>query len=174
MKLALYEAPLLLDTMAPSASGVAAPLTRSMPGISTSRGPSRLPADFATQLSSLVAAGRRGDAVELFQSRAVGIPVEVVAQLRQAPFWPALEAIAHTLVYEANIIGDMSMPTEFLASIGVPTLALAGADSPEWMCHSATAIADALPNGQHRCLDGQTHDIVADVVGPVLVEFFGA
>src|SRR4051812_40731786 len=43
----------------------------------------------APQLTKLIAAGRRGDAVELFQTEAVGIPSAVVAQLRHAPFRPA-------------------------------------------------------------------------------------
>ena len=61
-----------------------------------------LPADFAGQLARLVAAGRRGDAVELYQTKAVGIPPDVVSQLRHAPFRPGLEAIAHTLAYDAT------------------------------------------------------------------------
>jgi pimeloyl-ACP methyl ester carboxylesterase len=47
----------------------------------------------APQLSELIAAGRRGDAVELFQMEAVGIPAAIVAQMRNAPFRPALEKI---------------------------------------------------------------------------------
>src|SRR5215831_12636189 len=38
--------------------------------------------EHAAELASLVAAGRRGDAVEYFQARVVGIPEPVVAQLR--------------------------------------------------------------------------------------------
>src|SRR4029077_16170425 len=37
-----------------------------------------LPADFPAKLAGLVSAGRRGDAVELYQTQAVGIPEEVV------------------------------------------------------------------------------------------------
>ena len=35
-----------------------------------------------------------GDAVELYQLQGVGLPEDVVAQLRHAPFRPGLEAIA--------------------------------------------------------------------------------
>src|SRR5439155_26552394 len=48
----------------------------------------------APQLAELIAAGRRGDAVELFQTDALGIPPAIVAQLRHAPFRPALEKLA--------------------------------------------------------------------------------
>jgi hypothetical protein len=39
------------------------------------------------------------------------------------------------------------------------------------MCRAAEALADALPNGQVRILEGQTHDIVPSALGPVLKEF---
>src|SRR5262245_48368903 len=68
--------------------------------------------DHAAALDELVRAGRRGDAVEYFQRRMVGIPEPVVAQLRTAPFRPALEAMAHTLVYEATILGDGRLPLD--------------------------------------------------------------
>jgi hypothetical protein len=51
-----------------------------------------LPADLPQQLAELVAAGRRGEAVELYQTKAVGIPEDVVAQLRHAR--PQLQVIA--------------------------------------------------------------------------------
>src|SRR5256885_6744806 len=54
--------------------------------------------DFAARLAELVAAGRKGAAAEYFMTEAVGIPGEVVAQIRQAPMWPGMERIAHTLV----------------------------------------------------------------------------
>jgi hypothetical protein len=39
---------------------------------------------------------------------------------------------------------------------------------------AAKATAEALPNAEHRTLDGQTHDVAPDARAPVLVEFFGA
>lgn len=127
--------------------------------------------DHAAWLGELIAEGRRGDAVEYFQSKLVGLPDEVVAQLRQAPFRPALEAMAHTLVYEAMIVGDRWLPND-LASVTVPTLAVAaGAGSP-LLPTAAEALAAALSDGQARTLKGQTHDIDPTVLGPVLEEFF--
>ena len=122
-------------------------------------------------MSELIAAGRRGDAVEYFQQHMVGIPEEVVVQMRRAPFRPALEAIAHTLVYDATILGDRSLPTEMAASVTVPTLVMAGGAGAPFMRATAQALADALPNGQVRILEGQTHDIEPSVLGPVLQAF---
>jgi pimeloyl-ACP methyl ester carboxylesterase len=126
--------------------------------------------ELAPQLTELIAAGRRGDAVELFQTEAVGIPAAVVAQMRHAPFRPALEKMAHTLVYESTILG--SLPEGLLASVRVPTLVIDGEESHVMLRQAAQSVADALPNGRYRTLKGQGHDIVPAVVGPVLEEFF--
>jgi pimeloyl-ACP methyl ester carboxylesterase len=148
-KLALYDPPFLVDDGRP-----------------------RPPADLGVQIAELVSSGRRGDAVELFQTKCVGIPVDVVAQLRHAPFRPALEEMAHTLVYDATITGDLTLPTDLAASVTVPTLLMDGGENPEWMRHGVQALADALPDARHRTLEGQTHDIVPAVMAPVLTEFF--
>jgi hypothetical protein len=40
------------------------------------------------------------------------------------------------------------------------------------MRETATTLADALPDGQTRFLDGQGHDVDPKVLAPVLKEFF--
>jgi pimeloyl-ACP methyl ester carboxylesterase len=129
------------------------------------------PSDIAEQLAELVSAGRRGDAVELFQTKVVGIPEEIVAQLRHAPFRPHLEALAHTLVYDATIIGDLSLPTALIGSIVTPTLVMCGEQSPSFMRHAAQAVTAALPNGRLCTLDGQTHHISPETTAPFIAEF---
>src|SRR5258708_30606676 len=93
--------------------------------------------------------------------------------MRHAPFRPALEAIAHTLVYDAILVGDMTVPTAKLRTIKAPTLVVYGGASPTFMGSAANAMAKTLPDGQARRLDGQTHDIDPTVLGPVVLEFVG-
>lgn len=127
--------------------------------------------DHVARLAELVSAGRRGDAVEYFQSKLVGIPDEIVAQLRHAPFRPALETMAPTLVYEATIVGDRWKAADLATAITIPTLAVAaGAGSP-LMPATAHALAAAVPAARAVVLDDQTHDIDPTVLGPVLREF---
>src|SRR5260370_42543422 len=133
----------------------------------------RPPKDMAGQLADLVASGRRGDAVELFQTKMVGIPEQVVVQMRNAPFRPGLEATAHTLVYEAMIVGDLTLPMTQLKSIKAPTLVVYGGASPSFMGTAANALAKALPEGHVRALEGQSHDIVPTALAPGLLEVFG-
>ena len=130
-----------------------------------------LPAGLAGQLTELVDAGRRGEAVELYQTQAVGIPEDVVAQMRHAPFRPGLEAIAHTLVYDAMIVGDRSLPAELIASIETPALVISGEQSPPFLRAAAQAVAQALPHGRLSTLPGQGHDISPEATAPLIAEF---
>jgi pimeloyl-ACP methyl ester carboxylesterase len=123
----------------------------------------------APKLAELVSEGRRGDAVELFQIEGVGIPPAVVAQMRNAPFRPALERMAPTLAYESVIMGPL--PAELVAAVRVPTLVIDGGESPGTMREAARSLAEALPDGRYRTLDGQGHDITPEVLAPVLEAF---
>lgn len=149
VKLALWEPPFVLD-----------------PDL-------RPPANQVERYEEMIAEGRRGDAVEYFMAKVVRMPPEFVAGARTQPFWAATEALAHTLAYDARIMGDYSLQTDVAASVKAPTLVVAGGASPPWMRESAQALAEALPDGQTRTLDGQSHDVDNGVLAPVLVEFFG-
>ena len=134
----------------------------------------RPPADTAKTFSDLVAAGKRGDAAEYFMAKVVGMPPEFVAQARSSPWWPAQEALAHTLAYDATIMGDYSLPTERAAQVTIPTLVLDGGASFPFLHPTAQALAAALPNGRQRTLEGQSHDVAAEVLAPALEEFYTA
>ncbi len=131
------------------------------------------PVDHAAALDALVRAGRRGDAVEYFQREMVGLPAPVIAQLRTAPFRAALEAMAHTLVYEATILGDGHVPLDRARSVEVPTLAIAAGAAPPFMRDTAEALARAMPRARALVLPGATHDLVPEVLAPPLFDFFG-
>ncbi|MFT3765964.1 MAG: alpha/beta fold hydrolase [Minicystis sp.] len=132
------------------------------------------PVDHAAALDALVRAGRRGDAVEYFQLRMVGLPEPLVTQLRHAPFRPALEAMAHTLVYEATILGDGHLKLDQARAVRAPTLALAAGAAQPFMRETAEALARAVPDGRALVLEGATHDLVPEVLAPPLLRFFSA
>jgi pimeloyl-ACP methyl ester carboxylesterase len=152
-KLALYEPPFIVDDSRPP-----------------------LPGDYVTQLTKLIAAGRRGDAVAYFMTIAVGVPGDRVAQMRHDPMWPALEDVAHTLPYDGTIMGDTMrgnpLPLKRWASVTVPTLVMDGGESPAWQRTAVQALVDVLPHAQRRTLEGQTHGVAPDALAPVLEEFF--
>lgn len=132
----------------------------------------RPPADTARIFSDLVAAGRREDAAEFFMAKVVGLPAEFVAQARNAPFWAGQVALAHTLAYDATIMGDYTMPAERVAQVTIPTLVLDGGASFPFMHVTAQALEELLPNGQHHTLEGQGHDVSADALSSAMNEFF--
>lgn len=103
-----------------------------------------------------------------------GMPAEMIAGARRSPWWPDMEAVAPTLAYDDAAMGDGLVPRERLAAITVPVLAVAGGASPAWMREAALAVAEAVPDGTYRTLDGQTHAVDPDALGPLLGEFFSA
>ncbi len=152
-KLALYEPPFIVDD---------------------TRKP--IPEGYVAHLGELATSGRRGEAVEYFLANAVEVPTEALAQMRQAPMWPTMEALAHTLAYdgaimEGNMAGRPFAPGQW-AAVTISTLVMDGGDSPLWMHHEAQAVADILPNARRLTLEGQTHAIDPNLLAPVLVKFF--
>jgi pimeloyl-ACP methyl ester carboxylesterase len=119
----------------------------------------------------LIAAGRRGEAVEAFVT-GIGLPAEVVAEMRQSPEWPAWEAMAHTLLYDGAITEDRSLVTERLSAVTVRTLVLSSGGSDPYLLGSAKAVVDALPNSEHRILEGEFHDVPAEDIAAAVSRFF--
>ncbi len=131
-----------------------------------------VPPDSEVQLSRLIAAGRRGDAVKFFLVDMVGMPAIFAYIMRVLPVWPKLKAVAHTLPYDAAVLGDFSLPKERAASVAVPTLAIGGEKSPVELRSAVSAVAGTVPRAKLRMLKGQTHNVSVKVLAPVLVEFF--
>jgi len=127
---------------------------------------------YREDLSKLLAAGQRGDAVVLFM-KFVGTPAEMIGGMRQSPMFPMFEAAAPTLAYDAACIGkDRTVPARRAAGVTARTLVMNGDASFPFMHDAAAAIAKAIPHAEHLVLKGQRHDVSAEALAPVLVEFF--
>jgi len=131
--------------------------------------------EYTKQLRELLAAGRKGDAVGLFMML-VGASAADVEGVRQHPTWPLWESVGPTLAYDhiADLPEDASVPVKRAAKVSVPTLVMDGSTSFPFMHETAKKLAEAIPNAQHRTLEGQTHEVTPDVLAPVLIEFFKA
>lgn len=151
-KLAMYEAPFIVDDSHPAR-----------------------PDDYLEKMDGLIAADRRGDAVKLFM-RTVGAPAVMIAMMRLMPAWKKLKAVAPTLPNDFRILGDTGsgkpLPTDRWKSATLPTLVMDGGKSPAYMRNGMRSLAEVLPNARYRTLAGQTHMLKPDAVAPVLVEFF--
>lgn len=130
--------------------------------------------DYRRKLNELLAEGCRGDAVALFM-KYVGMPAEQIPAMRQQPMWPMLETVAPTLAYDAAVLGeDASVPTERAAKVSVPALIMDGGASYPFMHITAVALANAIPDAEHRTLEGQTHEVDPQVLATVLEQFFAS
>ncbi|MBE3016181.1 alpha/beta fold hydrolase [Microbispora sp. NEAU-D428] len=126
--------------------------------------------DLAAEIDELVAAGRRADAVEHFHT-SIGVPPEITAGMRQAPFFPMLEGVAHTLAYDSRITPAVSLAT--LQSVIVPTLVVNSEASDDRLRGWAEDVATALPRGCHLTLKGEWHGVSNDELASALADFFG-
>jgi pimeloyl-ACP methyl ester carboxylesterase len=126
------------------------------------------PADsaFTAEMAELVAAGRRREAVERFLA-GVGLPAEMLAEM--APMMPALDAVAHTIVYDCLI--SEATTTELLAKVSTPTLVIDSQGSSDDLTGWAASVAAALPDARHRSLPGGWHGVPVEVLAPVVAGF---
>jgi pimeloyl-ACP methyl ester carboxylesterase len=128
--------------------------------------------EFKKQLEKALAAGRRGDAVGLF-IMFLGGTADELTRIRQLPMWPSWEAVAPTIAYEMEVVGeDPAVPIEKAARVAVPTLVMAGAESDPAAQVTAKALVKAIPHAQYRLLKGQGHEVAPGAIAPVLIEFF--
>jgi pimeloyl-ACP methyl ester carboxylesterase len=152
-KLALYQPPFIVDTNA-----------------------RRPPVNLESELREKLAAGRRGEAVKLFLTKAMGMPVIIASIFRFMPIWSNFTAVAHTLPYDVAVMGDTVKGGPLSAKewepVSIPTLAIDGSRSPAVSRQAVDTLVAVLPNAQRRTLEGQSHDVSMDMLAPVLETFF--
>jgi pimeloyl-ACP methyl ester carboxylesterase len=125
-------------------------------------------ADLADRLEALIRQDRPGDAVALFQTEGIGLPPQMVEQIRRSPMFPALEAIAQSTVYEATLNSQYANLTAEMKAVDVPTLVLTGADT--WPV--LVAAAKAVPTGRHVEVPGaENHDIPVPETAAIVRDF---
>ena len=66
----------------------------------------------------------------------------------------------------------VGMPQEMVQGMrNTPRWALTGGVDYPWITDVGRQVAETMPNGRHRVLEGQEHVVPPDVLMPVLVEF---
>jgi pimeloyl-ACP methyl ester carboxylesterase len=125
---------------------------------------------YRQELATLLANDERGKAVALFV-KSVGVTDKQIAAMERLPMWKGLTAMAPTLAYDTIALMEQ-YPDMELDGVDMKTLVMYGAKSPAFMGETAQAISKTMPHSQLRSLDGQMHDVKADVLAPVLAEFF--
>lgn len=149
-RLALYEAPFVVDDTYPAR-----------------------PADVVERMNAMLARGERSKMISTFM-KMVGVPGIGLAVMKLTPVWKKLKLVAHTLPWDLTILGadgrGSKLPTGRW-NVKVPTLAMDGGKSPEYLRNAMRNVAEVL-GADHRTLPGQTHMVKSSVIAPELVEFF--
>jgi len=129
------------------------------------------PKDMLTQLKTMVAEDRRGDAVKYFM-KVVGVPSFGIFMMTLLPIWKKLKAVAHTLPYDITILDGFALPEDKARAIKVPTLVAAGTKTSEPLKRSVKRLSELIPDNHLEMLAGQTHNVSEKAIGPVLIDFF--
>jgi pimeloyl-ACP methyl ester carboxylesterase len=130
------------------------------------------PADAIDQLKHMVDAGDRGKAVKYYLTKVMGMPAFATVFVRLMPgVWKSNMSVAHTLVYDLTIMGDFSLPGQAAATIKVPTLIMCGEKSSPGLRKAAQAAAAAIPDAQHKVIEGMAHELKPKLLVPILEKF---
>ena len=133
-----------------------------------------LPPDRTEVLTRLIAEDRRSDAVKYYMTEIIGIPRFMPFVFQFLPMWRKLKAVAPSLPYDCAIMGSFAIPAALAASVKVPTLVIAGTKTWPVLLDAAKAIAAAIPEARHETLPGQTHNVSAGAIAPLLEAFIRA
>lgn len=152
-KLAVYEAPLVLDTSRPI-----------------------IPDNYVSNLQKAIAEGKPTLAIQTFMKDAVGMPAFIVKIM---PFFPGFskgQKIAHTLVYDGKITKTATNGIDLVAglwkNVSAPTFVIAGGKSQPWMRDSNEKLSKTFSKGTFQIFLGENHMLKPQVHAPILKTFF--
>lgn len=123
-------------------------------------------------LTNMIAKDKRDEAVGYFLGDLSGVPSFVLDGMRSSPFWKTAIAVAHTLPYDAAIMGDCSIPVEKAANIKIPVFVSGGDKTDAESIKGVKALAAAIPGSTLKILEGQNHQVSMKILAPVLKDFF--
>ncbi|WP_046471524.1 alpha/beta fold hydrolase [Allosalinactinospora lopnorensis] len=133
-----------------------------------------IPPELIGRLEALLAEDRREEVLVTFFREAVQIPEPQLDVLRSLPAWQGRVAAAHTIARELRAIESHRYDPADIAAVTVPTLVLAGGESPAGVRGICDAVAGALPHGRLAVLEGQQHvamDTAPELFGRLVAEF---
>jgi pimeloyl-ACP methyl ester carboxylesterase len=123
-------------------------------------------ADLPGRLQALVDGGEPEEAVTLFQREAVGLPEEMVAQIRTSPVFESLIPLAQSVVYDASLSRKVSNPMESMLKVEVPVTILRGEPTYPVLVRAAQRLAELMPQSELVVVP-ESHDHRPDPAGTV-------
>ena len=121
------------------------------------------------RLRNLLETGDRDLLLQTFMREVVHMPEQQIQLLKGLPAWEGRVQAAHTLVRELGFAPRYRFEPERIARITVPTLILAGGDSPAPMQAGARLVHDTIPGSALVVMPGQQH-IAMDTGTPLFLD----
>lgn len=129
-------------------------------------------ADAEKLLTDMINAGKREEAATYFLGDLSGLPSFALDGMRASPFWKTAIAMAHTLPYDAAIMGDCTIPAEKLNNLKIPVWIGTGGKADMKTQLGAKELAESLPTSELEILEGYDHRIPMKVLAQILKDFF--
>ncbi|RHA43998.1 alpha/beta fold hydrolase [Cellulomonas rhizosphaerae] len=136
--------------------------------------PSAPPRDPAVgpQLEALVRGGDHAAAVELYQSRVVGLPPHLASGQRDQPWFRAIQAIAPSLLYDWAVT-DRYPDAGAFSTLSLPALVVRARETWPVLAESASAVVGALPDARLELVEGRDHEPDPGAVAAAIATFVG-
>jgi pimeloyl-ACP methyl ester carboxylesterase len=103
----------------------------------------------------------------------VGLPADVVAQIRQSPMWPGLVAMAQSVVYDATITISLAVPTDAMTAVTTPALIMYGSGTWPGLRDAAHELAKLMPSARLLEVEAANHDIPTDETAALIRTHLG-
>jgi pimeloyl-ACP methyl ester carboxylesterase len=104
--------------------------------------------DLAERLQRYVDEGRPEEAIVTFQLENVGLPTEMVEQIRASDQFPALLPLAQSTVYDTKLVRDVSTPTPEMLAVTTPVTVLRGEQTFPLLITAADRLAEAIDGAE--------------------------
>lgn len=131
-----------------------------------------MPVGYQAEIERLVAAGKRADIIKYFMVKMIGMPALMMPMMRLNPGWKGMLHNAPSLAHDAAVMEGYGFPTEVARSIRVPTIVMSGDKTFKQLKEPARLAHETIPGARFALLPGQSHDAAAELVAPVLIDFF--
>jgi len=105
-------------------------------------------AGLAARLQQLVDDGRPEDAVVTFQLEGIGLPAEMVENIRASDQFAALVPLAQSTVYDTLLVRHASTPTEAMLTVSAPVTILRGGQTFPLLVTAADRLVEAMDDAE--------------------------
>lgn len=120
-----------------------------------------IPEEFIAQIEALIGAGLLDEATALMMGELVGLPADVLAELRaDTAAWQPMVDSVHTLLRELRTVTGFRFDAARYAGLDVPTVLLAGSASPPEMHVGVHLVHGAIAGSRVVPMEGVDHEAV--------------